>query len=89
MSAPGVIRGSFLGYSVPNWESFPRVIAYPVSMKKKELTPEQLSSVPCPTCGVAAGESCVLNTGALRSGPHVERKFSAIEAVKRNQAPQS
>ena len=53
-------------------------------MRNKELTPEQLSSVPCPTCGVATGERCVLNSGALRSGSHVDRKFSAIEAVKGN-----
>jgi len=53
-------------------------------MKNKELTPEQLSSVSCPTCGVAAGEYCVLNSGALRSGPHVDRKFSAIETLKGN-----
>jgi hypothetical protein len=49
-------------------------------MKKKELTPEQVSSVPCSTCGVAAGERCVLNSGAPRSESHVDRKFAALEA---------
>ncbi|MHB8410479.1 MAG: zinc finger domain-containing protein [Candidatus Acidiferrales bacterium] len=52
-------------------------------MKKKELTPKQLSAVPCPTCGVAAGESCVLHSGGARSEAHVERKLSAIEALQK------
>jgi len=51
-------------------------------MKRKELTPEQLSSVPCPTCGVGVGEGCVLHSGALRSEPHVDRKFAAAEAIE-------
>jgi len=51
-------------------------------MKKKELTPEQLVSVPCPTCGVAAGMVCVLHSGAPRTEPHVDRKLSAIEAIQ-------
>ncbi|MHB8754755.1 MAG: zinc finger domain-containing protein [Candidatus Acidiferrales bacterium] len=53
-------------------------------MKKKELTPEQMSSVPCPTCGVAAGQSCVLHSGGPRSEPHTERKLSAIEAMQKD-----
>jgi hypothetical protein len=52
-------------------------------MKRKELTPEQLSSIPCPTCGVAAGARCVLHSGAPRSEPHVERKFAATEAIEK------
>jgi hypothetical protein len=52
-------------------------------MKKRELTPEQLSSVPCPTCGVAVGERCVLHSGAPRSEPHVDRKLAAAEAIER------
>jgi hypothetical protein len=51
-------------------------------MKRKELTPEQVSSVPCPTCGVAVGEGCVLLSGALRSEPHIDRKFAATEAIE-------
>jgi len=50
-------------------------------MKKKDLTRQQLSSVPCPTCGVPAGKPCVLNTGVPRSEPHVDRKFAAIDAI--------
>jgi hypothetical protein len=52
-------------------------------MKMKDLTPEQLSSVPCPTCGVAAGERCVLHSGSLRSEPHLDRKLSAAEAMEK------
>src|ERR1700675_3520236 len=51
-------------------------------MKRKELTPEQLSAVPCPTCGVGVGERCVLHSGALRSEPHVDRKFVAAAAAE-------
>ena len=53
-------------------------------MKKSELTPKQVSSVPCPVCGVSVGKRCVLNIGTPRSAPHVERKFSAIETIERN-----
>jgi hypothetical protein len=59
------------------------MLSYSVRMKKKELTPEQLSSVPCPTCGVAVGECCVLHSGAPRSESHVDRKFAAIEAAEK------
>jgi hypothetical protein len=54
-----------------------------VRMTKKELTPKQLSAVPCPTCGVPAGKRCELHSGALRSEPHVDRKFAAAEAIVR------
>jgi len=50
-------------------------------MKKRELTPKQAFSVSCPTCGVAAGSGCVRFSGARRKEPHVDRKFSAIEAL--------
>jgi hypothetical protein len=52
-------------------------------MKKKELTAEQIYVVPCPTCGASAGEPCVLHSGGPRSGPHVDRKFSAAEAIEK------
>jgi hypothetical protein len=61
---------------------FDWVIVHSARMKKKELTPKQLSSVPCPTCGVAAGNRCVLLSGAPRSKPHVDRKFAATEAIE-------
>jgi len=46
------------------------------------MTPKQLSSVPCPRCGVAAGKRCVMLSGAMRPGPHVDRRLAAIEAVE-------
>ena len=49
----------------------------------KNLTAKQISSVPCPTCGAAAGERCVLLSGAPRKEPHVNRKLAAIEAVEK------
>jgi len=52
-------------------------------MKKSDLTPRQLSSVRCPTCGVPAGNHCLLHSGAPRSTPHVERKFAAIDASQK------
>jgi hypothetical protein len=54
-----------------------------VRMKKKELTPKQQTSVACPTCGVSAGECCVLHSGGPRSETHVERKLVAIEAIEK------
>jgi hypothetical protein len=51
-------------------------------MKTKELTPKQILSVPCPTCGAATGKACELHSGALRFEPHRDRKLSAAEAVE-------
>jgi len=52
-------------------------------VKTKELTPKQILSVPCATCGAAIGEACELHTGALRTEPHRDRKLSAAEAVEK------
>ena len=52
-------------------------------MKKKELTRKLLSSIPCPTCGVAAGKRCVMQSGGLRREPHLARMYSAAEAVEK------
>jgi len=60
-----------------------QVLSHSALMKRKELTPKQLVSVPCPTCGAAAGKRCVLYSGALRSEPHVDRMFAAIEAIEK------
>ena len=57
--------------------------AHSLRMKKSELTPEQVSSVACPTCGVPAGERCVLHSGAPRSEAHVDRKFAAIDSIEK------
>jgi len=55
------------------------------TVKIKELSPKQLLSVPCPTCGAAIGEGCELHTGALRTEPHRDRKLSAADAVEGKQ----
>jgi hypothetical protein len=52
-------------------------------MKIGDLTRKQSSSVPCPTCGVAAGQRCVLQAGGLRLEPHTDRELSAAEAIER------
>ena len=52
-------------------------------MKMKKLTRKQLSSVCCPTCGVAAGKRCVLVAGGLRKEPHGNRKLLAAEALEK------
>ena len=51
-------------------------------MKTKDLTPKQILSVNCPTCGAATGEVCELTTGAPRTEPHRNRKLSAADAVE-------
>ena len=45
-------------------------------VKTKDLTPKQILSVPCTTCGAAIGEACELNTGQLRT-----ELFGNIEAA--------
>ena len=40
-------------------------------MRMADMTPKQLVSVPCPTCGVSAGARCLLHSGGLRAAPHV------------------
>jgi hypothetical protein len=56
-------------------------------MKKKDLTLQQLRSVPCPTCGVPAGDRCLLHSGGLRSDSHVNRKLAAAEAIETQSTP--
>lgn len=53
-----------------------------VGVKTKELTPKQVLSVPCITCGAAIGEVCELHTGSPRTEPHRDRKLSAADAVE-------
>jgi hypothetical protein len=60
-----------------------RLSSHSVRMKRRELTPKQLSSVTCPPCGAGVGEGCVLHSGAPRSQPHVDRTFAAREAIER------
>jgi hypothetical protein len=58
-------------------------------MRMSHLTVKQLFSVPCPTCGVATGERCLLNSGAPRSEPHVDRRLSAAEAIEKKRIRRS
>jgi hypothetical protein len=51
-------------------------------MRMEHVTAKELSSVSCPTCGVAAGDRCRLHSGSLRSEPHLDRKLSAIEFLE-------
>jgi hypothetical protein len=53
-----------------------------VVVKTRELTAQQISSVPCETCGAAIGEVCELHTGDPRTEPHRDRKLSAAEAIE-------
>jgi hypothetical protein len=52
-------------------------------MKTSDLSLKNVLSVVCPTCGVPRRKRCVLNTGTLRSGPHLDRKFLAAEALEK------
>ena len=66
-----------------NIEHFSRLgTLHYVVVKAKELTPEQILSVPCTTCGAAIGEVCELHSGAPRTEPHRDRKLSAADAVE-------
>jgi hypothetical protein len=58
------------------------VLSHPIQMRTSNLTAKQLFSVPCPTCGVAAGMRCLLHSGGLRNEAHVDRKLTAIAAIE-------
>jgi hypothetical protein len=62
--------------------SAPEQLHY-VVVKTRELTPKQILSVPCTTCGAAVGEACELHTCTPRTEPHRDRKLSAAEAVEK------
>lgn len=63
------------------------VLSHSIQMRMSDLTAKQLFSVPCPTCGVATGEPCLLHSGAPRTEPHVDRKLSAAEAIEAKRIP--
>ncbi len=52
-------------------------------VKTKDLTPEEILSVPCTTCGASIGEVCELNTGLPRTEAHRDRKLLAAEAAEK------
>jgi hypothetical protein len=70
-------------HSVLNGTVLRLVLSHRIQMKMRDLTAKQLIAVPCPTCGAAAGERCVLHSGAPRSEPHVDRKLSAAEVIEK------
>jgi|HubBroStandDraft_3_1064219.scaffolds.fasta_scaffold69688_3 hypothetical protein len=55
----------------------------------RRLTHEQISSVRCPTCGVATGKRCILVAGGLRDEPHGTRKSLAAETVGKKRKKES
>src|SRR5438876_11370452 len=50
-------------------------------MDAKQLA-KLVQSVPCPTCGAAAGEECELSTGQPRTTPHRDRRLNAADKDK-------
>jgi len=54
-----------------------------IRMRIAALTKKQLSSVPCPICGVPIGRRCLLLAGGLRLEPHLSRKIAVAEAIER------
>ena len=59
----------------------PQGLGYCPSAMRKELTPKQIFSVPCPTCGVQPREKCQLNTGQPRNNPHRDRRLFAADQL--------
>ena len=53
--------------------SVPFALSDYFKMEEKDLTPQQLISVLCPICGLYAGPSCILNSGGLPPGPHINQ----------------
>jgi len=60
-----------------------RVLSHSVRVVKKGLTLRQISSMPCPTCGVAAGRHYILHSGIPRVEPHVDQKLAAKEDIEK------
>jgi hypothetical protein len=58
------------------------LVGYP-TMVLTHPTPKQFLSIPCPTCGVAAGMRCVLHSDAPRKEAHINRKVFAIAAMQK------
>jgi hypothetical protein len=50
----------------------------------RDMPPKQFAAVPCPTCGVAAGQRCLLHSGGFRTEAHIDRKLAAMEAAELN-----
>ncbi len=65
------------------WADFVLQTQHYLLVKTRELTPKQILSVRCTTCGAAIGEACELHTGDPRSEPHRDRKLTAADAVEK------
>jgi hypothetical protein len=76
--------GSDCAHTVQNGTVLRLVLSYCIKMRKSDLTAKECFSVPCPTCGVAPGEPCLLHSGGLRTEPHLNRQLSAAEALEAN-----
>ncbi len=46
-----------------------------------ELTPKEIQTVRCPTCGAAPGEKCELSTGQPRTEPDRDRRWNAEDLL--------
>src|SRR5450432_1614347 len=68
--------------SVPNRTVSRSRLLHNISMRMVELTLNELYSVRCPICGVAAGERCHLHSDSTSIEPHLDRKLCAIEALE-------
>ena len=73
--------------SVPNGTFSRSTAEYLWWMRMGDLNPKLVLAVPCPTCGVAAGEGCALHSGQPRNDPHLDRKLRAIESLESRRAP--
>lgn len=51
-------------------------------MELKDLTPELVVSVPCPTCGAAPEKPCLLYSGDPHIELHLARRFYAAETIE-------
>ncbi len=80
-------RNRFRPASVPNEIAFRGSFrGIFLRMRSSELTKKQLSSIPCPACGVPVGHRCLVQAGGLRVEPHMSRKLAVVEAIERKGA---
>jgi len=56
-------------------------------MKIAKLTKKQVTSIPCPICGVPAEHRCLYQAGGLRFEPHMGRKIAVAEGIERESIP--
>jgi hypothetical protein len=75
-------HGRYLTLRTVRWRADAAAwLEYCPSAMRKELTPQQISSVPCPTCGVQPREKCQLNTGQPRNNPHRDCRLFAADKL--------